>query len=121
MFFINFLESINNFSCAFSLVKFQFLAYAIVAFIQYRFAASSDFVFSGIYYTCCGVVDKVFLMVFQGYKAITCAFNFNSIKYISSFFIFYSFFISNILDCFCCSFICCSYCIVQEVIVVIFS
>ena len=58
-----------------------------------------------------------FLVVFQGYRTITCAANFYSIKYISSFCVLYAFFVYNILDSFRCSFIFCSYCIVQEVIV----
>ena len=66
-------------------------------------------------------LTKFFLVVFEGYKTITCAVNFYSIKYISSFYVLYAFFVYNILDPFGCFFICCSYCIVQEVIVLIFS
>ena len=61
--------------------------------------------------------DKVFVVVFQGYDTITCTVNVYSIKYISSFCVLHTFFVYNILDSFCCSFICCSYYIVQEVIV----
>ena len=41
----------------------------------------------------CGVIDKVIPVVFQGYKTITCAVNFYSIKHIGSFCVLYSIFV----------------------------
>ena len=50
----------------------------------------------------CGMVDKVFLVVFQGYKTIFCAVNFYSIKYISLFYVLFAFFVYNICNSFRC-------------------
>ena len=66
------------------------------------------------------MVDKVFLVVFQDYKTIICAINFYSVKYISSFCKCYAFFVYITLRFFGSFSICCSYCIVYEVIALIF-
>ena len=75
------------------------------------FLKSSDFVFSRIWWSYCRVVDRVFFVVFEGYKTGTCAVNFYTIKYISSFCVLCDVFVYNILDSFCWFLISCSYCI----------
>ena len=117
MLLVNFFKSNNNASCVFPLVQFQFFYQANIDFIQYRFAVFSFF--AGFISLVVEQLTKFSLGSFQGLKQLLVSLLSIPLNISACFacFMHSSFIIP--LNPIVAFFICCRYCIVQQVIVFI--